>query len=122
GRILYGTWCESDVTLTLQQPDTAHMRQANVAEIKRRLADFGVGGYLRFLFNKARWITSEGTFFWGEEGNFADYTLTAEDDGLKEYVYPPGEHYGVYKYYAQGVWIAVLFLVVCTAFRRKKEN
>lgn len=122
GRALYGAWNENDVALTLKEPDTAHMQQANLAEIKRRLADFGVGGYLRFLFDKARWITSEGTFFWGGEGNFADYTLTAGDDGLKEYVYRPGEHYGVYKYYAQGVWIAVLFLVVCTAFRREKEN
>ncbi len=122
GRPLYGVWNEDDVALTLKQSDTAQMKQANLAEIKRRLADFGVGGYLRFLFDKARWITSEGTFFWGGEGNFADYTLTREDDGLKEYVYPPGEHYGVYKYYAQGVWIAALFLVVSVAFWRKKEN
>jgi len=36
--------------------------------IKYALETHGFFGYIRFLFNKARWLTSEGFFAWGSNG------------------------------------------------------
>jgi len=72
--------------------------------IKSALKEWGFFGYIQFLFNKARYVTSEGFFGWGENGNcsikgspFSDYKdqrikqikdaiemLNNADDKLKE--------------------------------------
>ena len=42
----------------------------NLKIVKERLKGFGIVGYIKFLYNKANWILSDGTFYYGYEGTW----------------------------------------------------
>lgn len=135
GTSMYGAYYKPDVDATFARPDQETKIQYNLDVIKERLTKMGVGGYLSFLNNKARWITSEGNFFWGGEGRFANYDYMM-DSFLKECINSgsnrlgfymkedgktqPGKYYGLYFYFSQAVWILLLFCLVVPLFLRKK--
>ena len=77
--------------------------------IKDTLQDFGVSGYLEFLFNKARWITSEGDFHWYREaGGNADFS-DPDKNILRSFLYITGEHYDFWRHAVNGLWVVVFF-------------
>lgn len=118
--ILYGAWNAEDIILTHSIPIKAERIAANKQVIHERLQEFGPVGYLKFLNNKARWITSEGNFFWGGEGGFAEYDQI-KSQTIREVVDPYGKYFDVYDYVAQGIWIFVMLLLVAPAVLRKKN-
>lgn len=65
---LYGAYNENDVSGTVAITGSKAKKEHNIKIIKERLKDFGVLGYSKFLYNKANWILSDGTFFYGQEG------------------------------------------------------
>lgn len=67
---LYGAYNENDVSGTVALTGSKAKKEYNMKIIKERLKDFGVLGYSRFLYNKANWILSDGTFFYGQEGHW----------------------------------------------------
>lgn len=118
--ILYGAWNAEDITLTHSISTKAGRIAANKQVIQERLREFGPVGYLKFLNNKARWITSEGNFFWGGEGGFAEYDKI-KSQTIREVVDPDGKYFYVYDYVAQGIWIFVMLLIVAPVVLRKKN-
>ena len=69
-QILYGAYNEMDVINTVAVKGYKEKQKYNLQVIKKRLSNFGVIGYIKFLNNKANWILSDGTFFYGQEGNW----------------------------------------------------
>lgn len=66
---LYGAYENKDVINTQAIKGYKQKQKYNIDVVKERLKNFGVFGYLSFLYNKANWILSDGTFFYGHEGH-----------------------------------------------------
>jgi len=119
---LYGGWNSHDVRLSTMQENRNIRQKVNIEEIKTRLKNFGILGYIEFLINKAKWVTSDGRFFWGNEGNFANFDLN-KSNIFKEIIYKNGKYYGYYHFYAQGIWIIILyFIIYCTNIKNIKNK
>ena len=67
---LYGAYNGLDVANTVEIKGYKEKQKYNITIIKERLSNFGVKGYINFLYNKANWILSDGTFFYGQEGTW----------------------------------------------------
>ncbi|MDR1539683.1 MAG: hypothetical protein LBU32_17120 [Clostridiales bacterium] len=106
----YGIYSEQVSNLNSSLDEAYERDSFNRKMISDRLSNFGVLGYLEFLSNKARWVTSEGNFFWGKEGGFIDFSFRDDGNILTELFYPGGEFYRAYLYISQGIWINVFFL------------
>ena len=108
-KVLYGSW-NVDVA-NLNYGTTQEKNAKFSAFIKERLQHYGISGYVSFLFNKARWITSEGSFFWLKEGSSADFS-NPNGNFLKDLLYNNGKYYPFWLHAVNGLWI-VVFLGCC---------
>ena len=122
----YGAW-SADVA-NLNSGTTQEKNEKFTTFIKAKLKAYDISGYLRFVFNKARWITSEGNFFWLGEGGQADFS-NLNDNFLKNLFYMNGKYFPFWLHAINGVWV-VVFLGCCLAiffswingFREKKSS
>lgn len=121
GNIQYGAYWKEDVSYTHMHKDPDAKVEANLKMIKERLQGYGFGGYMKFLLDKARWITSEGCFHWLGEGNFAQWDQ-AHDGVFKDLVTQKGKYFDVYLYFTQGMWILILLLSVLSPFLNKRSR
>ena len=67
---LYGTYNVQDDLNTYSVKGYKEKQEYNLKIIKERLKNFGIIGYIKFLYNKANWILSDGTFYYGYEGTW----------------------------------------------------
>lgn len=135
GTSMYGAYHAPDVRATFSRTTQEAKVDYNLKIIKQRLQKMGVAGYLEFLNNKARWITSEGNFFWGGEGGFANFEYMT-NCFIKELINPgsnqlgfymgndgkvqPGRYFHVYFYFSQAVWILLMLCIALPLFLRRK--
>ncbi len=110
---LFGSWHEAEVLETWVLPSTEEMREMNREKWKSRLAEMGPGGYTRYLWDKLRWISLDGTFFWGGEGTNTEFEN--QIDPLAKWVYPTGQYYQQYRYGPQAIWICVILFSLVPA-------
>lgn len=120
----YGAWNQEDVDYTLSYSTKEERKEADIIRMKEKLEEYGVFGYLDYVMKKARWITSEGTFFWFGEGNFAN-DREIDSSLFKNLWYPEGKYYDVYQYISQVIWIGIL--IMCSIpfyfmFKRDSEQ
>lgn len=103
----YGAW-SPDVAAFNFLRDPQEKNRIYLGMIRQSLQEFGVAGYLEFLVNKARWITSEGNFFWHGESN--DMDITTSDSGfLQNLLYTNGIYFRNWLHIVNGLWIVVFF-------------
>lgn len=117
----YGGFNMDDIGITMSQTNPEDAKKANLTEYKRRMKEFGIIGYLDFINKKARQVTSEGDFYWGDEGSFADWSQVGKNI-VTEFVYPNGAYYRIYTYMLQGIWILVFLGVGISPFFQKNEK
>lgn len=67
---LYGAYNGTDVENTNSIKGYKEKQNYNLKIVKERLKSFGIVGYIKFLYNKANWILSDGTFYYGYEGTW----------------------------------------------------
>lgn len=121
----YGAWNANDLNFSLSFNTKEEKIEANKKVIKQRFENFGPLGYANFILNKARWITSEGNFFWGGEGNFANFKIDDSSSIVENLIYTNGKYYSLYQYIIQGVWITLMFLISISTLNfilNKKNN
>lgn len=111
GYTLYGTWNETDAEIIQNSKAKEELNEQSKQAIKDRINGMGPVGYLNFLQNKARWIFSDGTFFWGQEGNFANFKELSPSI-VKEFYAPTGGLYKVFQTVSYGIWCGILLLLV----------
>jgi len=122
-RIGYGVFNEHDTLFTLGFENRDEKRAANREVIGERLRAFGVVGYTRFLVNKARFITCDGTFFWGEyTGQAYGYNIVGLRSHVRNFVMPYGVNYSYFAHFVQGIWLFVLFWFFAYAFVKKNTS
>ncbi|MBP5633921.1 glycosyltransferase family 39 protein [Candidatus Saccharibacteria bacterium] len=122
-----GVWSESDVYISEHfQDDAAGRKAAQKEEIAKRLSEFGFGGLLEHGKRKALTIFNDGTFAWGNEGNFyaITYPLRNEKMGafLRDVTYHTGEKYKVKATVQQAVWLFVLLFSALGILLKKDKN
>lgn len=66
----YGGWNEPEVTWTQQHINNPNYNHEALQHIADRISAYGAVGYLEQLLNKLIWAGSDGTFFYGLEGDF----------------------------------------------------
>ena len=59
----YGAYSEEDSSYTGSKPTVEERKNANILKIKERLNNFGVIGYIDFLFKKFEYVWNDGTYF-----------------------------------------------------------
>lgn len=124
-RKYYGGDNKPDVETTIANKGKKEKIKENLDTISKRLKEFGINGYIKFLYNKMNWILSDGTFFFGNEGSFwKTGIITNSQIGfvLQKFLYNQTEEYQkVTANIFQTVWILLSLGVVCS-YTRKYEN
>lgn len=61
-----GRYWENDVLFSKSFLTSAERWNGNVEVIKERLSDYGIWGYIQFLWKKLEICMGDGTFYWGK--------------------------------------------------------
>lgn len=120
-RYQYGKWYADDVNLTFAQVGQQAKIKANFEKIGERLQTFGVLGYSKFLFDKARWVLGDGTMYFGGEIDIIPtcFQQTPFAQALQNLYWRGGALYNaVLAHFLQGVWMVVLGFCAIPIFRR----
>lgn len=93
--------------------------------IKQRLSDFGVSGFLKHCVNKAVWISTDGTFYYGGEGHFHG-NIPQKQNGiggfLQNFTYTDTNIYQKYfANYMQAVWLLAAVGMALNIFNKRKN-
>jgi len=121
GNTTYGMWSRVDYETTFNEPTIAAKRQRNMSVITARLRAFGLRGYARHLWDKARWTLGDGTFSWGHDGVLTGVRARGGiGQTIEHFVYHGGKYHKYYAYTLQTLWLFVLFALGCVVFKMKK--
>ncbi len=94
--------------------------------IRVRLKNMGAKGFLTHCLNKAVWVSTDGTFYYGGEGEFHNGNQKAEGGLrgiLQNYLYTETPFYTQFLANAmQGVWLFISVGVLLSCIRRQKYN
>ena len=121
-RFSYGAYNADDFFFTASFLTTGEKRAADREVIRERLADFGPMGYIHFLINKARWITCDGTFHWGEFASGDFENITERQLHFRNLMFPRGADYSTFAHFAQGVWLFIWFWYFLFIFIKKNTS
>lgn len=124
---LYGAWREEDYNITFSYKTKQEKIDANIHEYVDRVRNLGIFGYLKYLSQKGNWMLSDGTFYYGGEGNFAmsdPYSDSGRARFLQSYYSFNGENYNKQASIRQAAWILILFFIVIPVIfgREDREN
>lgn len=116
GKTLYGAYSGEDnlFAYTLKTPE--EKKAGTLREAEKRIKAYTPGGYARFLYNKANWVFSDGTFWVEGEGYDVDQpsvSTSPPSKWVQSYLRFYGANYPQFANVMQAVWIALLFLLIC---------
>lgn len=117
----YGGWNEPEVSWTQQHINNANYKQEALQHIGERIAAYGPIGYAGHLFNKLVWAGSDGTFFYGLEGEFhlEEQSPQSTLRGLLQngfYIETPF-YQNWFSSWMQGVWLMICIMSMLSVFR-----
>ena len=123
----YGQYNDDDVNATASQVGIEAKKEYNLNQVKLRLSNMGVKGYLSYLVGKYAHIISDGTFFYGCEGSFytsEPYYSNSVAKVIQKFVYIDKEYYyDITKYIMQAIWgVILLTIVIGSILKFNKEN
>jgi hypothetical protein len=108
-----GVYSGEDVMFSASFYPLEERNKANINKIQERLENFGILGYIEFLSKKALVNFSDGSFAWGEEGNFFEeipYRNNSVSTFLSDLFYPGGRFNNTYLTISQLFWFTTLLL------------
>ena len=115
GKCAYGVYNDEDASNTASYDGKQNKISYNIKEIKVRLKDMEISGYIKFAYNKLNWILCDGSFFYGGEGNFhasAPFASGKVANIIQSFSYVNSEYYYVYQSFLQAMWIMVQIFIV----------
>ena len=121
-----GVYSRKDVDFSASFETKAERKAGNLAELRKRLDNFGISGYLNFLGRKALVNYGDGTFAWSVEGNFYMETYADKDPVisplLKSFYYYGEKNYGVTSTLEQAIWLLTLVSLLGLALMDKLKQ
>ena len=125
-KTLYGTYNDEDVATTMANPTKKEKVKENLKTVRKRLQDYKIVGYIKFAYNKVNWILSDGTFFFGQEGNFwtsEHYNKTKLGIFLQQSINNRTNKYQkITANVFQTVWLLILLGLVCSYTKKDESN
>lgn len=121
----FGTFCSTEVQWTQEHRNNPSYKKEAVEHIIGRIKNYGIVGYPQHLMNKIIWSGSDGTFFYGREGDF-HLEEQAPQGTLRGFLqnatYRETDFYQKwFSSWMQGVWFYVCILCALSIFR-KQDN
>lgn len=117
----YGGWNEPEVNWTQQHINDPAYRQEALQHIWDRIKDYGIVGYPEHLLNKLIWAGSDGTFFYGLEGEFHLEEQSQQNTlrgWLQNGFYIETAFYQKwFSSWMQGVWLIICIMSALSIFR-----
>lgn len=124
GRTLYGAYNGNDNLFVYSLPTPQAKQSETMRVALERIRAYTPKGYLQFLSNKANWVFSDGTFWVEGEGYDVDkpsVSTTAFSNWVQSYFRFYGANYPTFANLAQGIWIILLFLLICPLFNNSDD-
>lgn len=124
GRTLYGAYNGNDNLFANSLPTPQAKQSETMRVALERIRAYTPKGYLQFLSNKANWVFSDGTFWVEGEGYDVDkpsVSATAFSKWVQSYFRFYGANYPTFANLAQGIWIILLFLLICPLFNNSDD-
>ena len=122
----HGVWSEEDVTLSSSFETKSERTAAQIAKIQERLSNFGFSGLMDHLYKKSRINFTDGSFSWGNEGNFYFILSDPINDTvcpfLQSLFYTTGENYKTLFTFEQMLWMTSWLFCLPACFRKKKDK
>lgn len=109
GMVNGGGYYGPDVEATANMKNVKARSVYSQRLIKERLKSFGVAGYLKFLVYKNYNNTANGSFGWGEEGNFI---VARPLNKLQEFFFLNGNRVNDYFWTAQFIWLLFILFIL----------
>lgn len=118
-----GTYDQWDVNFSVVEQSVEARNAGDLAEIRYRLSAMGVKGFSAHLTRKLLTNFNDGTFAWGNEGEF--YWHIPENNSmsakiLRSYYYEDGSAYPLFQIVSQAFWILVLCMVSCLVLKDRE--
>lgn len=102
-------------------PTLEERKQENIRVALERVKNYGVVGLAKFMVKKCMVNFNDGTFAWGQEGDFYGIPLEIPDNPFKSLLrglyYDDGKYHVVYETVAQFLWMLVLLGVALNSIR-----
>lgn len=118
-----GDYAAEDVGFAREYSTRSSRAKAELSKTRKRVASMGVAGLGRHLCEKSILTYGDGTFGWGNEGNFFRLVYPEKNSWASPFarkIYYTGENGGVWNKYwlhfCQIVWLGILFFVALSCF------
>ncbi len=123
GHTYYGVFNPEDSDFTYEQKGYEKKKKNVTKRYLNRLKEYGVLGYVNFLAHKFIWISTDGTFFFGNEGSFYKSEPFHQDE-LSKFIqknFTIKKNQMIANVY-QGMYAGILFYILfCLVLERKKK-
>ena len=120
-----GVWSGSDVSFSASFPNREFRIKNNLEECKKRLNNLKFSGTVKHLRNKILVNFNDGTFFFGEEGNFYVSYYWNEfrmNRFVTDFAYSTGKYYIYVSSIRHAVWLFILLLLLfCYSKKNNRE-
>lgn len=120
-----GSFDSDDLNATVSISGKDAKSAYNLSEVKNRLAEMGIGGFVKHIWQKFVFIVSDGTFFYGAEG---DTMQEPAKEGIEKFL---GNFNNVHTFFYQQYYSQFLHVcwgltllgasIVAFAMRRQKK-
>lgn len=124
GKTLYGSYSGEDNLFAYSLPTQQAKQKETLRVAMDRIKTYTPRGYARFLSNKANWVFSDGTFWVEGEGYDVEQpsvSTTGFSKWIQSYFRFYGTHYSSFANLAQGIWVILLFLLICPLFNNSDD-
>ena len=110
-----GGYNPEDHDFSLSFDNIRDRKDAEMQQIKDRLSEYGLSGYIRFLFGKIRYTWADGTFY-------APHKL--DIDPLRhsiagEFFTESGKYYDIYETVMSGVQLSLIIFMLIGSYNKK---
>lgn len=118
-------YSQDDVNFSQSFSTKSERNKANLNECVNRIQNMGFSGLMEHLFKKALKIFNDGTFAWGNEGNF--YNITVENNSasaklLRSIYYTDGDNYKYFNVFEQFMWLLVFTFVMASIIKKPSDS
>lgn len=118
-----GVYIQEDADFSLEINGNAKRTRENLRVAKERIEDYGCIGLLKHTIRKTMVNFNDGTFAWGQEGDFYGIKYNVPNNPFKtffrEFYYDNGRFHKAFESIVQFVWMLVLVGVACNCVRIK---
>ncbi len=118
-------YSQDDVNFSSSFKTKSERNAANLKECANRVNNMGFNGLMEHLFKKALKIFNDGTFAFGQEGDFYNIVVKKDNAGarvLRSFYYTDGDNYYLFSIFEQFVWLFVFTYFVVLIFTKSDDG